>query len=184
VSAYVLVRDGEGAVVDTGVEGSADEIEAVLDTLGLAWNAVGHVILTHRHGDHVGSATDVLNLAGDATGYAGAAEISAISSPRPLVAVADGDDVFGVRIVATPGHTDGHICVFDPNGSILVAGDALNNSTGSLTGSSPQFTADPAAAVASVKKLAELAFETLLVGHGEPILSGADRLVRELAAGL
>ena len=34
VSAYVLVRGGEAAVVDTGVGGSADQIGAVLDEAG------------------------------------------------------------------------------------------------------------------------------------------------------
>jgi glyoxylase-like metal-dependent hydrolase (beta-lactamase superfamily II) len=183
VSAYVLARDGEAVVVDTGVSGSGTDIEASLRVLGLAWSAVGHVILTHRHSDHVGSAGEVLALAPDATAYAGTAEIAAISVPRPLVAVEDGDDVFGLRIVATPGHTPGHISVLDPVGGILVAGDALNTSGGAVSGSTPQFTDDASAAEASVRKLAAVAFETLLVGHGEPILTGADRLVRELAAG-
>jgi len=184
VSAYVLARDGEAAVVDTGVAGSGDDIAASLRALGLDWAAVGHVILTHRHSDHVGGAGDVLALAPDASAYAGAADVAAISVPRPLVAVGDGDDVFGLHIVATPGHTAGHISVLDPAGGILVAGDALNTSGGDVSGSNPQFTDDASAAEASVRRLAGLVFETLLVGHGEPILTGADRLVQELAASL
>jgi hypothetical protein len=39
-----------------------------------------------------------------------------------------------------------------------------------------------ATALASVDKLAALRFETLLVGHGDPIESGAAALVAELAA--
>jgi hypothetical protein len=45
VSAYLLVRGGEAAVVDTGVAGSEDEIAAGLAGIGLDWSAVGHVIL-------------------------------------------------------------------------------------------------------------------------------------------
>ena len=41
VSAYVLVRGDEAAIVDTGVAGSADEIEASLTKVGLDWSAVG-----------------------------------------------------------------------------------------------------------------------------------------------
>ena len=183
VSAYALVRGGEAAIVDTGVEGSADEIEGALTTVGLGWDAVGHVILTHRHGDHAGSAADVLARAGEATGYAGAADIAAISVPRPLTAVSDGDSVFGLRIVATPGHTLGHIAVLDEaGGGILVAGDALGTTGGTLAGSNPSFTADAAAARASVAKMGALRFETLLVGHGEPILTGASAQVAALAA--
>jgi glyoxylase-like metal-dependent hydrolase (beta-lactamase superfamily II) len=182
VSAYALVRGGEAAFVDTGVAGSADEIEQALTGVGLGWDAVGHVILTHRHGDHAGSAADVLDKAGAATGYAGAADISGITVPRPLTAVADGDSVFGLRIVATPGHTAGHVAVFDEVGGILVAGDALGTVGGTLAGSNPSFTADAAAAQASVAKMGALRFETLLVGHGEPILSGASAQVAALAA--
>jgi glyoxylase-like metal-dependent hydrolase (beta-lactamase superfamily II) len=181
VSAYLLVRDGEAAVVDTGVAGSAGAIEAALGGIGLAWGAVGHVILTHMHGDHAGSAAAVMDLAPDATGYAGEADIAGITVPRPLTAVADGDEVFGLRIVTTPGHTAGHIAVLDEIGGILVAGDALGTSDGAVTGPSSQFTADEAEAQRSVAKLGTLQFETLLVGHGEPIESGASALVAALA---
>src|SRR5690606_2650892 len=56
VSAYVLVRGGEAAVVDTGTGGSEGPIGEALAALGLDWPAVGHVVLTHHHGDHAGSA--------------------------------------------------------------------------------------------------------------------------------
>jgi glyoxylase-like metal-dependent hydrolase (beta-lactamase superfamily II) len=184
VSAYLLVRSGEAAVVDTGVAGSANAIEASLTSIGLGWDAVGHVILTHRHADHAGSAADVLGRTPDATGYAGAEDIPAIVVPRTLTAVADGDQVFDLRIVATPGHTPGHVCVLDPVAKLLVAGDALNNRTGTLAGSSPQNTDDPEAAKASVIKLAGLSFDTVLFGHGEPIEGGASEQVGQLAASL
>jgi glyoxylase-like metal-dependent hydrolase (beta-lactamase superfamily II) len=182
VSAYVLVRAGEAAIVDTGVAGSEDAIGEALTRIGLDWPAIGHVILTHMHPDHAGSAAAILDRAPDAAGYAGAADIPNIVVPRPLVAVADGDRVFDLRIVTTPGHTAGHIAVFDDIGGVVVAGDALGTATGALEGSNPAFTADPAAAKASVAKLGALTFETLLVGHGEPILTGASTQVAALAA--
>jgi len=183
VSAYVLARAGEAAVVDTGVAGSDDEIAAALASIGLDWGAVGHVILTHRHSDHVGSVAAVLEAAPNATGYAGAADLASIRAPRALRAVADGDIVFGLQIVATPGHTAGHVSVLDPVGGILVAGDALNTSGGVVTGPNPSFTADMELAFASVEKLAALSFETLLVGHGDPIEVGASAMVDDLLAG-
>ena len=180
VSAYVLIRDGEGAIVDTGVAGSVGAIEAAMTALGLAWSDIGNVILTHRHPDHVGSIGAVLDSTPEAIGYIGAADLAAVTTTRPLVAASDGDEVFGLQIVATPGHTPGHISVFDSVGGILVAGDALGTVGGALTGSDPQFTSDPTVAAASVIKLGKLRFETLLVGHGEPILSGASAQVAAL----
>lgn len=180
VSAYILVRSGEAAVVDTGVAGSEDDIEAALAAVDLGWDAVGHVILTHLHPDHIGSAAAVMTAAADATGYAGAADIPGIGVPRALTAVDDGDRVFDLRIVATPGHTPGHISVLDEVGGILVAGDALRSADGRAIGPDPQFTPDMGTATASVAKLAALSFETLLVGHGDPVTSGASAQVAAL----
>jgi glyoxylase-like metal-dependent hydrolase (beta-lactamase superfamily II) len=182
VSAYLLARGGEAAIVDTGVAGSADEIEASLATVGLGWSAVGHLILTHHHRDHQGSAPDVLERAPDAKGYAGAEDIPLITVPRPLTAVADGDDVFGLRIVTTPGHTAGSISVHDPVGGLLVAGDALRTDGGKPALPGAQNTADMDEAKRSIVKIGGLAFETLLVGHGDPIEGGASRAVAELGA--
>ena len=140
MSAYILVRGAEAAIVDTGVGGSADAIETSLAGTGLDWSAVGHLILTHHHGDHVGSAADVLERAADAVGYAGQEDIGSISVPRPLTAVGDGEQVFGLTIVTTPGHTAGSISVLDPLGGLLVAGDALLTSAGRPTPPSAQFT--------------------------------------------
>jgi glyoxylase-like metal-dependent hydrolase (beta-lactamase superfamily II) len=183
VSAYVLARGREAAVVDTGVAGSAPPIEDGLRAVGLSWEDVQHVVLTHNHPDHAGSVGPVMDAAAGARGYAGAADIPSIDAPRELVAVEDGEEVFGLRIVTTPGHTAGHIAVFDPDTGLLVAGDALGNTDG-LAGSNPQFTADPAAAEASVQKLADLDVERILFGHGEPIERDAASALRDLAASL
>ncbi len=181
VAAYVLARGEEAVVVDTGAAGSAPQIESALDTLGHTWGDVGHVMLTHLHSDHVGSIGDVLASAADATAYAGEADIAQITSPRPLVGVGDGDDVLGLQVIATPGHTPGHISVFDPASGLLVAGDALANVDG-LSGSIPQFTADETMANESVMKLAALAVDEIVFGHGDPISQNAQEMLAELAA--
>jgi glyoxylase-like metal-dependent hydrolase (beta-lactamase superfamily II) len=183
VSAYVLVRGGEAAIVDTGTAGSEGAVADALGALGLAWDAVGHLVLTHHHADHAGSAAAILGLAPDAAGYAGAEDIAAISVPRPLAAVGDGDRVFGLEVVTAPGHTAGSICVLDPEAGVLVAGDALRTEGGAPALPSPQFTADMDRALESVARLGALTFETLLVGHGEPLEGGASAAVAELAAG-
>jgi glyoxylase-like metal-dependent hydrolase (beta-lactamase superfamily II) len=184
VSAYIVVRDGEAAVVDTGVQNSEPDIEAGLASLGLNWDAVGHVILTHRHGDHQGSLPAVLTSAAGATAYAGAGDLAEIASPRPLVSVGDGDRVFDLEIIETPGHTPGHISVLAPDAGLLIAGDALNGDNGGVIGANPQFSDDMAVANNSVKKLAGFRFDTVVFGHGEPVRGNAATLVSELAASL
>ena len=142
VNAYVLIRGKEAAVVDTGTPNNAPKIADVVRRAGLNWDAVHHVILTHYHPDHIGSVGEVLGAAPKATAYAGAPDIPQIKSPRPVKAVADNDEVFGLRMIATPGHTPGHVCVFDPAGSLLILGDAMNNIGSKLGGPNPQYTAD------------------------------------------
>lgn len=184
VSAYILYRAGEAALVDTGVDGSADAIETGLTEAGLGWDSVGHVILTHKHPDHVGSLGSVLERAPAAMVYAGAPDIPAIASvvvPQP---VGDGDTVFGFEMIETPGHTAGHIAVLDSIAGVLVAGDALSGVGGGVDGPEPGFSENMTVAIDSVRKLAALSFEVALFGHGEPLLEGASEAVAALASGL
>jgi glyoxylase-like metal-dependent hydrolase (beta-lactamase superfamily II) len=184
VSAYVLVRGETAAVVDTGIAGSAGAIGDALSAASLGWADVRHVLLTHHHPDHVGSLAEVLGQATDAVAYAGEPDIPSIASPRPLRPVADGDDVFGLRIVGTPGHTAGHVSIYDPVGQLLVVGDAITNFGDELTGPNPEFTADMATAVLSAKKLATFDVQRVMFGHGEPIERDAGPRLVALAASL
>jgi glyoxylase-like metal-dependent hydrolase (beta-lactamase superfamily II) len=183
VSAYVLVRGTEAAIVDTGVSGSADDIGATLADMGLGYGDVRHVILTHLHGDHVGSTSEVMAMASSATAWAGEADIGGIPFDDITIA-ADGADVFGTEIVATPGHTAGHISVYDRDAGLLVAGDAINTLDGGVQGPNPGFTDDIDLANDSARRLAELSFNTLLAGHGDPVEDKADTAVQAMAASL
>jgi len=186
VNAYVLIRGNEVALVDTGISGTGEQFASVLTDAGLGWDAVNHLILTHYHGDHVGAMGEVMEAATGATIYAGAEDIPQIETAQSIQSmaiqsVADGDEVFGLQIIGTPGHTPGHISVLDPGGSLFVAGDALTNQEGNLAGPSAQFTADMGAAHESVRKIATFTFDTALFGHGEPLEGGASAAIAELA---
>ena len=180
VSAYLLVRGSEVAVVDTGTDGSADAIGTALKAAGSGWGQVRHVLLTHKHADHAGGLAGVEAQAAAATVYAGTADAAGITSARRVQSVEDGDEVFGLRIIGTPGHTAGHVSVFDPATGTLVSGDALRTTNG-LAGSDPQYTADATQAAASVRRLAALDVRTILPGHGDPLTSGAAEALRKLA---
>ncbi|GAA1040612.1 hypothetical protein GCM10009557_62370 [Virgisporangium ochraceum] len=179
VSAYILVRGGEAAIVDLGTPGSGTAIEAGLTAAGASWGAVRHVILTHRHQDHAGGAAEVAPKVTAGSLYTGAADVSAIRVP--VKPVGDGDEIFGLRIIGTPGHTAGHIAVFDPSTGVLAAGDALRTTQG-LAGPDPRNTADMTQAAASVRKMAALDVRVILPGHGAPLTTGAAEALAKLAA--
>ncbi|MCA1735407.1 MAG: MBL fold metallo-hydrolase [Actinobacteria bacterium] len=107
-----------------------------------------------------------------------------LSGPRELMALAEGNQVFGLEVIETPGHTAGHISLFDSAASVLVAGDALNGGGSGVEGPNPQFSEDHEQALASVGKMAGFEYETLYFGHGDPVMSGASAQVAELAASL
>ncbi|GIE32748.1 MBL fold hydrolase [Actinoplanes italicus] len=179
VAAYILVRGNEAAIVDLGTAGSETAIEEALKAAGAGWKSVRHIVLTHMHDDHVGGLPEIAPQVG-ATIYAGAGDVGAIESPRALKPLNDGDEVFGMRIIGTPGHTFGHISVFEPATGVLVAGDALRT-IGGLDGSDPRFTANEKLAKATVRKLAAMDIRAILPGHGEPLTAGAARALKELA---
>jgi len=183
VSAYVLARGNEAAIVDTGVAGSAVDIGQTLADIGLDYSNVAHVFLTHLHGDHAGSIVAVMDLASSATAYAGEADIGGIDFD-PITAAADGDEIFGLEVIATPGHTNGHISIIDHDAGLLVAGDAINSAGGGVQGPNPDFSTDHDLANDSARRLAELSFNTLLAGHGEPVEDMADTAVAAMAAAL
>ena len=183
VSAYLLVQEGEAILIDTGGSGSASEIAATMQDVGVGWSDLSTVILTHHHSDHVGSLNDVMNAAASATAYAGAEDIPSINSPRPVIIAADGDTVAGLEVIATPGHTPGSISLLDPAG-VLVAGDALTGTNAGIAGPNPQFTPDTETASQSVVKLAGFTYEVVYVGHGDPVLAGGSTQVSDLADSL
>ncbi len=184
VNAYILFRAGEVALVDTGTSGSEEAIAAALDGIGVGWEAVGHVIVTHKHPDHQGSLAAVVALAPAAHVYAGAEDIPEMETVTTPTAVGDGEQVFGLEIIKTPGHTAGHISVLDEVAGVMVTGDALNGLNGGVTGPNPSFSEDMTAANASVAKLAGFTYQTALFGHGEPVLTEASERVNELASSL
>jgi glyoxylase-like metal-dependent hydrolase (beta-lactamase superfamily II) len=182
IRAFVVVRGREAVLVDALLPGNVNAIQDVLRTAGLGFDALKHVILTHYHPDHSGSASDIAALAGGATWHVGAPDIPPLMAGipdfgvppfrKPIQAVAEGTEIFGLRIVATPGHTAGHISVFEPSTSAMVIGDAVFNLQG-LAGSSPQFTADLVEAGESFQKLAGMNFQRALFSHGPPINESA-----------
>ncbi|MFA5079908.1 MAG: MBL fold metallo-hydrolase, partial [Dehalococcoidia bacterium] len=102
---------------------------------------------------------------------------------RPAVVdiqVSDGDELplaGGIRILHTPGHTPGSICLFLKRSSTVFTGDLLAQRFGLKWPSIP-FTADVAQLRRSARKLAVHEFESACFGHGSPIKADADRRIR------
>lgn len=83
--------------------------------------------------------------------------------------VQDGDVLTiadGIEVIATPGHTLGHISLYHHATQTLISGDALNLNQGQLSGPNPRMTHDLILAKASLKKLATTAIRRVICFHG------------------
>jgi glyoxylase-like metal-dependent hydrolase (beta-lactamase superfamily II) len=81
----------------------------------------------------------------------------------------------GIRVIHTPGHSKGHICLLAENEEVLIAGDLLSNSTG--LGLSVIYE-NMAEGISSILKVTNLDFDKMAFGHGRPILKDAGSIMR------
>ncbi|MFI0943901.1 MBL fold metallo-hydrolase [Streptomyces sp. NPDC021020] len=102
--------------------------------------------------------------------------------------VADGDvlDLPGSpRIVGMPGHSPGSIAVHVPVADAVFVGDGLTTRhvlTGQHGPQPAPFTDEPAQALASLDRIAELGATWVLPGHGTPWNGGTQEAVRQVRA--
>ena len=151
-------------LVDTGFDHSVPLITGRLAELGAEWADVTDVILTHHHPDHVGGLPEVVASAPAATVWAGATD----TFPASTKAAEDGATIRGLRVVATPGHTAGHLSLLSADDGVLLVGDLAGRQNGELLRAPAVFTADAAEAERSLRKASRLDFTGLYPSHGEP----------------
>jgi len=90
--------------------------------------------------------------------------------------------VFGLDVIATPGHTAGHISLLDPRSSTLFLGDVVGNLDG-LDRGPAAFTHDSAVAERSLRALAERQFDVALPSHRRPLSTHASDMLGAFVRG-
>ena len=82
-----------------------------------------------------------------------------------------------LRVEWTPGHSPGHVCLFDPGDRLLFAGDQLLPEDTPNIGLHPQSTPNPLADfLESLSRLASLQPALVLPAHGRPFSRAAARV--------
>jgi glyoxylase-like metal-dependent hydrolase (beta-lactamase superfamily II) len=207
VNAFLLEDEDGITVIDTAVPGSAKAIMAAADD---ARGEIRRIALTHAHGDHVGSLealhkrlpeAEVLISARDARFLRGDKSLDP-DEPQaklkgsyvqvdvePTRLLAPGDRVGSLEVVASPGHTPGHVAFLDTRDGTLIAGDAFQTLGGIAVSGKirPLFplvamaTWHKPTALESARRLRALDPSRLAVGHGRVIDSPAAAMDRAIA---
>lgn len=168
---FVLGDEKECVVIDASWDAAA-LVEAVDGRELLA------LLVTHAHGDHVNAAAELLERTGaparvhpdDAESYRAATgrEPEGTLEEGQLVAVGP----LALRVLHTPGHTPGSVCLDLPEVEILFTGDTLFPGGPGKTDSEEAF----AQVMHSVDMLMALPDQrTLWPGHGEPTSIEAEK---------
>jgi glyoxylase-like metal-dependent hydrolase (beta-lactamase superfamily II) len=203
VNAY-LVREQDGlTLVDTTVSGATDDLIGAAEAAGAP---ITRIALTHGHGDHVGSldalkerlgdSVQVLMPELDARIHDGEKVVEGklpgswpTLKTKPDVRLNDGDRVGSLQVVASPGHTPGHVAFLDTRDRTLIAGDTFTT-YGSVAVSNHFYWRFPLAAMAtwdkqkdaaSAKVLRGLDPQILVVGHGPAVRQPAAAMDRAIA---
>jgi len=205
-----LIAEQRLTLIDAGMVGSRRPLERYVQGIGRDLAELERIVCTHAHPDHIGglnellrpddgvtvlihpadlagvraSLRDALAPAGDGRARRGRLLQYLTRTPLRADSVDDGELIpvlGGLRVVHTPGHTPGSICLYAERLRLLFTGDVLQVIRGQLTYASPFFSHDVAQARASVERLAELDVDMIALSHYHPWRRHPGEALRRLA---
>jgi glyoxylase-like metal-dependent hydrolase (beta-lactamase superfamily II) len=206
ISVLLLENDDGWTLVDTGLASSVGRIRDALGALGSGPEDLKRIFLTHQHNDHTGGLPGLLEWAPHAEVGASPHEAEVVSGRRGLdpqsnpvlrflarnaelppvpvtTVLREGDFVSGFRVIATPGHTPGHVSLLRDGDGLLFTADAFGCLPRKIrVGVRKAVCVDPPEARRSAEKLLAEDFSTVILAHGKTLRVGAKERLREVVA--
>jgi glyoxylase-like metal-dependent hydrolase (beta-lactamase superfamily II) len=208
--AFLLAED-RLTLIDAGMVGSRIMLERYLRRIGRRLDELDRIICTHGHPDHIGGVRELVRKRGDVQILIHPDDLAGLQlplrkaltrtekrsvrrgrliqylmrAPRGCSPIVHGDVLpmlGGVRVIHTPGHTPGSICLYVDRLRLLFVGDVLQVIRGRLTYASSFFSHDHAEARETVVRLAALHVEKIALSHYAPWTDDPNAALRHLAA--
>jgi glyoxylase-like metal-dependent hydrolase (beta-lactamase superfamily II) len=207
INVLLLENDDGWTLVDTGIGSSVGRIRDAMSALGSGPEDLKRIFLTHQHNDHIGGLQGLLEWAPDAEAGASEHEAEVISGRRPMdpasnrvirylarnaelptapvkKVLREGDLVSGFRVVATPGHSPGHVSLLRDGDGLMFTADAFGCLPRKIrVGVIKALCTDPAEAKRSAQKLLMEDFATVVMSHGPVLHTGAKERLRGVVEG-
>ena len=189
-TAVTLLTGDKNYLVDAA--GNSEEVDTVvlpaLKKCGLDFSDITCLVCTHTHADHIGGIPRMreMGLAKVAAYTLSVPKIeeplkyniairkvfplnspppsSGLSPDRVDMPLSDGDVIDGrIELIASPGHDDDAVCIFDRATKTLVCGDSVQHNGTLVQGCALYMYLD--AYRKSMKKLLSVEADTVLLGH-------------------
>ncbi|GAC1402303.1 MAG: hypothetical protein NVSMB52_16230 [Chloroflexota bacterium] len=200
-------------LIDAGMRGNWRKFHRTLKRERVTFNTVSHLLLTHWHIDHTGSAHAIKRHTGAQVVMHALDEPYLTGMEPPVLSTATTrrtrfvqsllvrlyrtcpvdntvDDgavlpiVGGIRVIHVPGHTGGSVCYEHIPSRSLFLGDVLSRRGNRWSLPPDFFTADPMMARNSLLKLLDLKVDACYPGHGMPVLTNATASLQDGIEGL
>ncbi len=177
------------SIIDSGTGFNSMRLHSVLKMQNTDLDKIKQVINTHGHFDHIGGNGYFYNAkilvhekdapiieSGDLE-KSNAGFFGGRLKPRRVDRKLNDGDILenGLKVIHTPGHSPGSICLYDGKERILFSGDTVFSDG---VGRTDLPGGDPQALNESLEKLSKLKIEKILPGHGEPVLKMGNQRIK------
>jgi len=185
----VLIKDELPILIDTGFGSDKVQTEQLIREAGVLPEELHLVVNTHYHSDHVGGNfylqkkygvkiaahkwdADLINL-GDSEACSAEWLDQPVEPYRVDRKLSDNDEIHigsrTLKVLHTPGHTLGHISLYEPEERILICGDLFHKNDIGWLNIFREGIASIHQSIESLDRLATLRIEQAYSGHGPQI---------------